>query len=101
MLEPADIVIESLLWDERSEAKIEAHELRREQIEEVVANAPQIFKNLPDRSAEYLMIGPDFVGRFYYVPIVSTRRRGEWYVVTAYRISRRRALRYYRPEGET
>jgi hypothetical protein len=98
VMERAAIEVSALVWDERNEAKLAAHGVTPEDIENVLANAPRFFVNLPERTAEFIIIGPDFEGRFYYVPIVPTHEAGVWYVVTAFPVNRRRALRVYKNE---
>ena len=94
-----ELRIDGFLWDDFNEAKLRAHEIATRTIDEVLQNAPEFFINFPGRSAEYLMIGPDLQGRFYYAPFVPTNDEGIWYVVTAHRIDERRARRYYGASG--
>jgi hypothetical protein len=57
-VERAAIEVSALVWDERNEAKLAAHGITPEDIENVLANAPRFFVNLPERTAEFIIIGP-------------------------------------------
>ena len=94
-METANIQVSGLVWDALSEAKIAVHGLSIQDVEAVRHNAPKFFTNLPGRSADYVMLGPDEDGRFVFAAIVSTHDPERWYVVTAFRLERRRALRIY------
>jgi len=98
-VERAEIEVTGLTWDEANEAKVEAHGISAQDVEDVLANQPRFFRNLPDRSAEYVMLGPDSEDRFVFAPIVPTQTVGVWYPVTAYRLDRRRAARIYERGG--
>jgi hypothetical protein len=62
----------------------------------VLANAPQFFANLPERSGTHVMIGPYANDRFLFIVLAETPIRDVWRVITAYRYQRKRALRHYR-----
>jgi len=94
--DPIDLDVDSLEWDERNLTHVAQHGVTREEIETVLANAPQFFANLPERSGTHVMIGPDANDRFLFVVLAETATKDVWRVITAYRYARRRALRYYR-----
>ena len=62
----------------------------------MLANAPQFFANVPERSGTHVMIGPHANDRFLFVVLAETTTLGVWRVITAYRYARRRALRLFR-----
>jgi uncharacterized DUF497 family protein len=94
--DPIDLDVRELEWDETNVRHVLEHGVSREEVEEVLARAPQFYINLPSRSGTHVMLGPDDRERFLYVVLVESVRSGNWRVVTAYRYNRRRALRLYR-----
>jgi uncharacterized DUF497 family protein len=68
-----------LAWDEINEAHIARHGVIREEVEEVVRNAPYITKS---RNKTYRVIGQTDGGRYLTV-IVAREPRGPFFVVTA------------------
>ena len=97
--DPSQIDVQDLEWDEGNLAHLADHGVQRTEVDAVLQNAPQFFANLPERSGTHVMLGPNANGRFLYVVLAESARRGVWRVITAYRYSRRRALRYYRRES--
>ena len=93
---PVDIDVHELEFIEPTIAKLIDHKIRVEDVEATFANAPQFFENLPGRSGTHVMLGPDADGRFFYIVLIESSRSGVWRVITGYRYSRRRALRFYR-----
>lgn len=94
-MESAEIEVSSFVWDALNEAKLAAHGVTPAEIESVRDHRPRFFTNAAGRSADYVMVGPAPDGRFFFAPIVPTKDPGVWYVVTAYRLARQRALRIY------
>ena len=95
-MERVEIEVGRLNWDLYNIGKVAAHGLTAKEVEEVANNEPRFFTNLPGRSAEYAMIGPDAANRFIFAAIIpSTDDDDAWYVVMAFRMSRRRALKTY------
>jgi hypothetical protein len=94
-VERVEITVDYLVWDSYNTAKIEAHGLTQEEVEAVANNAPRFFTNLAGRSAGYVMVGPDMSDRFIFAPMIPVSDDRDWYVVTAFRMARQRALRIY------
>ena len=94
--EPADIVVERLTWTAEAVVHVRRHGVTPADIDEVFANAPRYFEDLPGRSGTHIMLGPNASGRFLYVVIAPGVFEGEWVIVTAYPYSRQRALRHYK-----
>ncbi|HEU0074791.1 MAG TPA: BrnT family toxin [Dehalococcoidia bacterium] len=94
--DPIDLDVDSLEWDERNLTHVADHGVTRDEVEAVLANAPQFFADLPERSGTHVMIGPDANNRFLFVVLAETATRNVWRVITADRYARRRALRHYR-----
>jgi hypothetical protein len=94
--EPADIEVTQLIWQDESIRHVERHGVKMDAVEEVLANRPEFFEDLPGRSGTHVMLGPDLSGRFVYVVLAPDILEGEWVVVTAFPYGRRRALRHYR-----
>lgn len=83
--EPDDSVdVWWLDWNDENVAHIARHEVTRENVEYVLANAPSFFQNLPDRSATHVMVGYDQTGRVLYVPILCVEEPGIWRVISAW-----------------
>jgi hypothetical protein len=93
--EPDEIELVELEWDQVNQTHIAEHGVTAREIEEVRNVAPKFYRNLPDRGGTHVMIGPDSNGRFYYVVLAASSKAGHWRVITAYRYTRRRALRLY------
>jgi uncharacterized DUF497 family protein len=91
-----DLEVDDFVWDEVNIAHLlERHGTDFNDINEVLDNRPQYFTNLPDRAGSHVMIGPNYVGRFFFAAIVTTSQRGIWRVITAWSMSKREALKLY------
>jgi hypothetical protein len=95
-VEQEPIEVARLEIDEAKEAYLQAAKgVTGSDIIEVWLNVPRYFVNLGGRGAPNVMLGPNRGGRFLFVPIAPTENEGVWRVVTAYWLSRARALRLY------
>ena len=62
--EPADIMVERLTWTTEAVVHVQRHGITPADVEEVFANAPQYFEDLPGSSGTHNMLGPNAAGRF-------------------------------------
>lgn len=90
-----EIEVLGFRWTAANEAKIMAHGLTISIVNEVLETAPRFYANFAGRSAPYIMIGPDKIGRFCYVPMIPTEEPGIWEPITGYRVSSQRARKIY------
>ncbi len=94
--EPDTPEVLELEFDEVNTQHLADHGVTPFEVLEVLNKAPKFFRNLEGRASTHVMLGSANDGRFYYVPIRPAGKPRLCRPITAYRYSRRRALRYYK-----
>ena len=93
--EPAEIDVVELEITDENAGHLARHGVTRENVLDVLRQAPRFFHNLADRGGSHVMIGPDSTGRFFYIAIRPTITQGRWRPVTGWPMNRRGAMQIY------
>ena len=94
-MERVSLSVAAFVYDDWNQEHMLGHDVKPEDLDEVLHNAPRFFTNWPDRTASHVMLGPDNSGAFIFAAIDPTNQDGVWYPLTAHWMARRRALRIY------
>lgn len=92
------IRVDSFIWDVSPDGNvlhIQRHNVRPGDVEDVAANEPHYYLNLPGKSATHIMVGPNRTGRFLLVAMSRSGSETSWYVITAVWLERNRGARFY------
>jgi uncharacterized DUF497 family protein len=87
------IDVAALLFDDENEAKMLAHRVSVDEVQQVRDKWPRYYTNRAHRRASHVMIGPTRRGRMLVVPIEPCGRR-IWRPVTAFQATPSQAARY-------
>lgn len=80
--------IYAFLFDDDNEAKLAAHGIRTEQVDQLLDGEFIVARNRKNRRAAYLVIGRDWGGACIAVPIEPTHDPTLWRPVTGWRCKR-------------
>ena len=87
------IDVAALLSDDDNEAKMLAHRLSVDEVQQVRDKWPRYYANRADRRASHVIIGPTCRRRILVVPIEQCGKR-IWRPVTAFEVTPSQAARY-------
>lgn len=98
--EPLDEVptMNSLFWDQDRNGNVEhiaAHGVTPDDVAEVLELKPRFFQDRHD-SLSVIALGPNSAGRYLAIVLTPTFVRGEWAVVTAHWLTKRRGENLFR-----
>lgn len=94
-LEPADVEVLELDFDDKNLEHLAPHGLTRDRVEAIWQDQPAFLTNRPGRSGSHMMVGIDAAGRMWTIVIgPSGKGTGWWRPITGWPSVRKEARRW-------